>query len=237
MTLMRAMQDLIETFTDVGRSWFKKIVRTVVTSAATEAGLNLIIETPSDKKILFVSVGVSEKEVRDRMMKLKVRAKAVVDALLAASKNAQLVPPKPLSSFLSRISSDGVYYPGVREVNGVTQPKFLWPEEESVRFVSYILDLTLISQLLTLAPLHLHCSCSSPRDRCLAGAAIERRRTAHRHTAASQHPYNFKRHVRALFIVHRAGTVVAQHRPSLRSDQAIHGQLQAHRIPAHARLQ
>ena len=29
------------------------------------------------------SLGVSEKEVKDRMMKLKVRAKAVVDALLA----------------------------------------------------------------------------------------------------------------------------------------------------------
>jgi hypothetical protein len=102
-------QDLIETFTDVGRSWLKKIVRTVITSAASEAGLNLVIEPPSDKKILFVSVGVSEKEVKDRMMKLKVRAKAVVDALVAASKNSQLAPPKPLCSFLQRISSDGVY--------------------------------------------------------------------------------------------------------------------------------
>lgn len=111
-------------------------MRTVVTSAATEAGLNLVIEPPSDKRILFVSVGVSEKEVKDRMMKLKVRAKAVVDALLAASKNTQLAPPKPLCSFLARISSDGVYYPGAREVNGVLQPKFLWPEEESVRFVT-----------------------------------------------------------------------------------------------------
>lgn len=74
--LTLVLQDLIETFTDVGRSWLKKIVRTVVTSAATEAGLNLVIEPPSDKKILFVSVGVSEKEVKDRMMKLKVRVKA-----------------------------------------------------------------------------------------------------------------------------------------------------------------
>ena len=109
-------------------------MRTVVTSAATEAGLHLVIEPPSDKGILFVSVGVSEKEVKDRMMKLKVRAKAVVDALLAASKNTQLAPPKPLCSFLARISSDGVYYPGAREVNGVLQSKFLWPAEESVRF-------------------------------------------------------------------------------------------------------
>ena len=68
-------------------------------------------------------------------MKLKVRARAVVDALLAASRNAQLAPPKPLCSFLARISSDGVYYPGTREVNGVAQPKFLWPEEESVRLI------------------------------------------------------------------------------------------------------
>ncbi len=129
----RGSQDLIETFTDVGRSWLKKIVRNVITSAATEAGLNLVIEPPSDKKILFVSVGVSEKEVKDRMMKLKVRAKAVVDALIAASKNPQLAPPKPLCSFLKRISSDGVYYPDARQVNGVTQPKFLWPEEEQVQ--------------------------------------------------------------------------------------------------------
>jgi hypothetical protein len=107
--VMFLSQDLIETFTDVGRSWLKKTVRTVITSAASEAGLNLVIEPPSDKKILFVSVGVSEKEIKDRMMKLKVRAKAVVDALVAASKNSQLAPPKPLCSFLQRISSDGVY--------------------------------------------------------------------------------------------------------------------------------
>jgi hypothetical protein len=39
---------------------------------------------------------------------LQVRVKAIVDALVAASKNSQLAPPKPLCSFLLRVASDGV---------------------------------------------------------------------------------------------------------------------------------
>jgi hypothetical protein len=97
-----------------------------------------VIESPSDRKIMFVPVGLSEKEVKARMMKLKVRVKAVVDSLVAASKNPQLYPPKPLCSFLARISSDGVYFPGFRVVGGSSQPKFLWPEEESVRFFCFL---------------------------------------------------------------------------------------------------
>ncbi len=202
----------------------KKIVRTVVTSAATEAGLNLVIEPPSDKRILFVSVGVSEKEVKDRMMKLKVRAKAVVDALLAASKNTQLAPPKPLCSFLARISSDGVYYPGAREVNGVLQSKFLWPEEESVRFV------TSTPQRFPLLFFFSHNS--------RAGVALERRRAADRHPAASERTHDIEHHVRALFsLVHRAATVVPQHRPPLRPNKTVHCKFQAHRILAAPRLQ
>ena len=198
-------------------------MRTVVTSAATEAGLNLVIEPPSDKRILFVSVGVSEKEVKDRMMKLKVRAKAVVDALLAASKNTQLAPPKPLCSFLARISSDGVYYPGAREVNGVLQSKFLWPEEESVRFFTSTYTIFLFF--------------SSPHS-ARAGVAHERRRAADWHPAASERTHDIEHHVRALFsIVHRAATMGPQHRPPLRPNKTVHRKFQAHCIAAAPRLQ
>ena len=85
---------------------------------------SILILNSSTFKIQSININFNSK---------KVRAKAVVDALLAASKNPQLAPPKPLCSFLLRISSDGVYYPGARDVNGVMQPKFLWPEEEQVK--------------------------------------------------------------------------------------------------------
>jgi hypothetical protein len=245
-SLTRGLQDLIETFTDVGRAWLKKIVRTVVTSAATEAGLNLVIEPPSDKKILFVSVGVSEKEVKDRMMKLKVRAKAVVDALLAASKNPQLAPPKPLCSFLQRISSDGVYYPAASDVNGVTQPKFLWPEEEQVQFLLQfcfsfvsVLFQSCFSLLLATAQRqrHRYSRISRPLNRD-AGPSLECRRTSHRHPAVSERTHDFKHHVRALFgHVHRARTLGSRCRTSLCPEQAVRCQLQAHCLPADARVQ
>ncbi len=95
---MAEMRDLLSTYTDVAKSWVRRVVRGPIVNVLTEKKLNLEvlwlsqsltgqIVVPVEKKGIFGG-GVTRAEIEDRVMKIRVRVKGILDAMIEVAVTA-----------------------------------------------------------------------------------------------------------------------------------------------------
>lgn len=146
---LRTFGDAVDLYTDLCRKWFRLAVRKPVVSVLSDAELNLAVSSAGG--LFGRKKRVKADEARRRVIKIKVRVRAVLDGLCrlasGGGRDGQ-PPPLPLLSFASRyLVSNGAFFPGhgidaagagaplpsssSSAVAAAAADKYLWPSERA----------------------------------------------------------------------------------------------------------
>lgn len=119
---LQDFEAMLNVYADGTRVWLGKTVRSPLLSILQDATLNLDLSTKTSSKGLASKFGAllalrakqsssasTARVDESKFVKLKVRARAIVDALVKAIEHRD-VPPSVLE-FWRRLTSDGVYFP------------------------------------------------------------------------------------------------------------------------------